>query len=374
MKWSINAGKIFGIQLRIHLTFFLLLLFVFAAVLTERHSLQAALLSALFICTIFVCVVIHEVGHSLIARRFGKEPRSITLLPIGGIASVEEMPKKPSQEIAIALIGPFINIVIAGVLFLVAWGKVKVELPSLYPETLATFVGGLIGVNIMLAIFNMIPAFPMDGGRVLRSLLALKMDYVRATTWAANIGQAIAAFFVFFGAFFNFWLVLIGIFLYLGAGSEKQQVILQALLAEVPAAEAMTTEYISLRPDDTLNSALVHLHHGSQQDFPIIGDSGIVGILTRDRILASIHTKGLNVPISEVMDKSFAAVDANMGLDRVYRKLLSENKTAVVVMEQGRLLGIIGLDGISKYFMIKAALRGIGAGGLAPQAKNVSQN
>jgi predicted transcriptional regulator len=135
----------------------------------------------------------------------------------------------------------------------------------------------------------------------------------------------------------------------------------------------MTTEYISLRPNDTLNSALVHLHHGSQQDFPVIGDSGIEGILTRDRILASIHTKGLNVPISEVMDRTFAAVDANMGLDRVYRILLSGNKTAVVVMEHGRLLGIIGLDGISKYFMIKAALRGIN-GSVVPQARNVSQN
>ena len=371
MKWSINAGKLFGIQLRIHLTFFLLLLFVFFAVLVERHSVQPALLSALFICTIFACVVIHEIGHSLIARRFGKEPRSITLLPIGGVASVEEMPKKPSQEIAIALIGPFINVVIAAVLFVIAGNKVKVELPTLYPETLAAFIGGLIGVNIMLAIFNMIPAFPMDGGRVLRSLLALKMDYVRATTWAANIGQAIATFFIFFGIFFNFWLVLIGIFLYLGAGSEKQQVVLQALLAQVPAAEAMTTEYISLRPDDTMATALEHLHHGSQVDFPVISDSNIEGILTRDRILASIHTKGLNVPVSEVMDKSFASVEANMGLDQVYRKLLSGNKTAVVVMEQGRLLGIIGLDGISRYFMIKAALKGIDAADLAPGVKNV---
>jgi Zn-dependent protease/predicted transcriptional regulator len=370
MKWSINAGKIFGIRLRIHLTFFLLLLFVFASVMAES-GFRAGILSALFICAIFACVVIHEVGHSLIARRFGKEPRSITLLPIGGMAEVEEMPKKPAQEIAISLIGPLINIVIAGVLFVVAGAKVGVSLPGLYPQSAEAFVSGLIGVNIMLAVFNLLPAFPMDGGRVLRGLLAMKMDYVQATTWAANIGQAIATFFIFFGLFNNWWLALIGIFLYLGAGSEKQQVILQSLLAEVPIGEAMTTEYISLKPGDSLADALEHFHHGCQQDFPVIGDSGIEGILTRDRILASIHTKGLNATVSDVMDKNFATADAYMGLDRIYRILLSGNKTAVAVMEQGQLKGIIGLDGIGRYFMIRAALKGVDAAGLVSQMKSV---
>jgi Zn-dependent protease/predicted transcriptional regulator len=368
MKWSIGAGRIFGIELRIHLTFFLLLFFIFASVLNER-GLNAAVISALFIIAIFACVVIHEVGHSLIARRYGKEPRRITLLPIGGMAEVEEMPKKPAQEIAIALVGPVINLVIAGGLFLVVGGKVKVGLPGLSIESAGEFLGGLIGVNIMLAVFNLLPAFPMDGGRVLRGLLAMKLDYVQATTWAANIGQAIAAFFIFFGLVSNWWLALIGIFLYLGAGSERQQVVLQSLLAQVPAGEAMTTEYISLRPDDTLAAAMEHFHHGSQQDFPVIGDFGIEGILTRDRILASIHTKGLNVPVSEIMDKSFAKVVPEMGLDQVYRILLSGNKTAVMVIDRGELKGIISLDGVSRYFMIKAALKGVDAEGLMAQMK-----
>jgi predicted transcriptional regulator len=203
----------------------------------------------------------------------------------------------------------------------------------------------------------------MDGGRVLRSLFALKMDYVRATSLAAGIGQAIASFFIFFGIFggvyANFWLVIIGIFLYLGAGSEKQQVILQTLLASVPVSQAMTTEFISLKPDDSVVTALEHFHHGSQQDFPVVGDFGIEGILTRDKILASIHTKGLNVPVMEVMDKSFATVDPKMGLDEVYKILLSGNKTAVVVVDSGEIKGIISLDGISRYFMIRAALKNV---------------
>jgi Zn-dependent protease/CBS domain-containing protein len=360
MKWSIGAGRIFGIRLRIHLTFFLLLLFIFASVMTEK-GVRAGLLSALFICAIFVCVVIHEVGHSLIARRYGKEAKSITLLPIGGMAEVDEMPKKPAQEIAIALVGPFINIVIAAILYGATAGRVSVGLPDLYPESAAAFIGGLIGVNIMLAVFNMLPAFPMDGGRVLRGLLAMKMDYVKATTWAANIGQAIATFFIFFGIFYNWWLALIGIFLYLGAGAEKQQVVFQSMLAGVTAYDAMTTEYITLRPEATLTDALEHFGRGSQQDFPVIGDAGIEGVLTRDRILASIHSGGLNVHVSEVMDKNFAVVDPRMGLDEVYKILHSGNKTAVVVIDQGRLKGIIGLDGISRYFMVRAALKGADA-------------
>jgi Zn-dependent protease/CBS domain-containing protein len=360
MKWSISVGKIFGINLRIHLTFFLLLLFVFASVLSER-GLKAAAMSALFICAIFACVVIHEVGHSLIARRFGKEARSITLLPIGGMAEIEEIPRKPMQEIAISLVGPMINLVIAGLLYLLAGSQVGVSLPDLSPESADAFVSGLIGVNIMLAVFNLIPAFPMDGGRVLRGILAVKLDYVRATTLAVGIGQAISVFFIFFGLVSNWWLTLIGIFLYLGAGSEKQQVVLQSLLANVPAGEAMTTEYISLKPDDSLADALEHFHHGNQQDFPVIGDRGVEGVLTRDRILASIHTKGVDIPVSEVMDRDFITVSPRTGLDEVYKRLMAGKKTAVAVVDGGRLEGIIGLDGISRYFMIKAALKGVKA-------------
>jgi len=365
MKWSFGVGRIFGIELRIHLTFFLLLLFIFTVAMNER-GLRVGIMSAFFICALFACVVIHEVGHSLIAKRFGKETTSITLLPIGGVASIEQMTKNPVQEIAIALIGPFINLVIAGILYILVGSQVGVAIPQLFIESGSDFLAGLIGVNIMLAIFNMIPAFPMDGGRVLRGLLAIKMDYVRATSWAVAIGQAVATFFIFFGMFYNLWLVLIGVFLYLGAGSEKQQVVLQSLLAEVPVGEAMTTEYISLRPEDTLANALEHFHHGSQQDFPVIDDFGLQGVLTRDRILATIHTKGLNVPVSEVMDRSFATVSSKMGLDQVYQILLSGNKTAVAVMDDDRLKGIIGLDGISRYFMIKAALKGVDASTIIP--------
>ncbi len=358
MRWSVNIGKIFGIRFRIHATFFLLLFFVFISVLGE-FGVNRALLATLLICAIFICVLIHEVGHSLIARRFGKETRSITLLPIGGVATMEEMPEKPVQEIAMAIVGPFINLAIAGILYMFVGQWRGAGESNLYPDSIKTFFAGLIGINVMLAVFNMIPAFPMDGGRVLRGILAIKMDYVRATSVAVFVGQALAMVFIFFGIFFNWWLALIGVFLYIGAGSEKQQVVLKSLLRQVPVGEAMTTDFVALRPDEPVRQAFEYFHHGRQDDFPVIGQGGVEGILTRDRILASIHEKGLDAPVSEVMDREFVSVDPNMPLDEVYKKLMFSKKTAMIVAEGGEIKGMVGLDGISRYFMIKAALRGL---------------
>ncbi len=356
MGWSINIGKIFGIRFRVHATFFLLLFFIFVSVLGQ-YGINRALLATLLICAVFVCVLIHEVGHSLIARRFGKETKSITLLPIGGVATIEEMPEKPIHEIAMAIVGPFINLAIAGILYIFVGQWTGAGESNLYPDSVKSFFAGLIGINVMLAVFNMIPAFPMDGGRVLRGILAIKLDYVRATSAAVFVGQALAMLFIFFGLFFDWWLALIGIFLYIGAGSEKQQVLLKSVLRQVPVSEAMTTDFVALRPDEPVRQAFEYFHHGRQDDFPVIGQGGVEGILTRDRILASVHEKGLDVPISEVMDREFVSVDPNMPLDEAYKKLLSSKKTAMIVSEAGEIKGMVGLDGISRYFMIKTALK-----------------
>lgn len=355
MRWSINIGKIFGIKFKIHITFFLLLFFIFISVLNQR-DFRSAILATLFICAVFVCVLIHEIGHSLIARRFGNEAKSITLLPIGGVATMEEMPEKPSQEIAMSIVGPLINLAIAAILFLFVGHWTGVGAPNLYPDSVRSFFAGLIGVNIMLAIFNLIPAFPMDGGRVLRGILATRMDYVRATSAAVTIGQGLAMLFILFGIFFNWWLAIIGLFLYIGAGSEKQHVILKSLLHDVPASEVMVREFRALRPDQLLSEALEQFYHGCQEDFPVIGEKGLAGILTRDRILSSVHEKGLDIPVSEVMDSDFTSVNSQTPLEDVYKSLLSRQKTAVAVVDKGHLEGIVCLDGISRYFMVKAAL------------------
>jgi Zn-dependent protease/CBS domain-containing protein len=356
MGWSLSIGKIFGINLRIHMTFFLLLVFIFASVYHE-HGINEAMLAVFFICAVFACVVIHEVGHSLFAKRFGKTPKSITLLPIGGIAAIEEMPDKPMQEVMMAIVGPIINLVIAGIIYAIVGRWTGIGFPNLFPDSAQSFFAGLIGINIVLAIFNLTPAFPMDGGRVLRGILAIRMEYLKATAVAVIIGQSISIFFIFFGLFYNWWLALIGIFLYIGAGNERHQVILHSLLNKVPVSEAMATEFHVLRPDAPLSEALEHFHHGCHQDFPVIGDFGLEGILTRDRILASIHEKGLNVPVSQVMDRDFATVQPDSSLDNVYKTLLAKSKNAVAVVDGGQVKGIVCMDDLSRYFVIRAAMQ-----------------
>jgi Zn-dependent protease len=251
MKWSINAGRIFGIKLRIHLTFFLLLAFVFVTDIKEGYK-QAGL-SVLFVCAIFACVVIHELSHSLVARRFGREPKSITLLPIGGIAAIDMMPTKPSQEIAISIVGPITNILIAILLALFGGMKMAVALNNNSNLTASQiFITDLIAANIVLAVFNLIPALPMDGGRIFRSVLALKFGFLRATLWAVTVGKIIAVLFMVYGYFRNPWLVLIGFFIYAGANSEKQQAIYLTMLAQRPPDLTIPPEYINLTQDDRI--------------------------------------------------------------------------------------------------------------------------
>jgi Zn-dependent protease len=356
MGWSLKLGRILGITFRVHVTFLLLLLFIFLSVLPQKGS-AAAFTAVLFICAIFACVLIHELAHSLIARRFGVEAKSITLLPIGGVATMEEIPEKPSQEIAISIIGPLINLAIAGVLYLLVGRWAGVGAPNMQPDSPQAFFAGLIGVNILLAIFNLIPAFPMDGGRVLRGILALKLDYGRATWIAVGIGQGVAMLFIFYGIFFNWWLALIGLFLYLGAGSEKQQVALRSALRRVPVGDAMVTDFRALRPEEPLSRSVEHIYLGCQEDFPVVGDAGVDGILTRSALLSAIHEKGLAVPVSEVMDASFLVVGESTWLDDAYRRMHADGKTVAAVLDKDQLLGMLSLEGISRYLMLQTALR-----------------
>jgi Zn-dependent protease len=248
MKWSINAGRLFGIKFSIHVTFFLLLAYVFFSGIKEGFG-QAGL-SVLFVCAIFACVVIHELSHSLVARRFGREPKSIMLLPIGGVATIDMMPTKPSQEIAISIVGPATNIVIALVLF---GGLKMVVVPKSNLTVFQSFITDLIGVNIALAIFNLIPALPMDGGRILRSILAMKFGYLRATLLAVAVGKVIAVIFIIVGFYIqNYILALIGFFGLAGAESEKRQAIYLTMLAQRPPDLTIPPEYINLTQNDRI--------------------------------------------------------------------------------------------------------------------------
>jgi Zn-dependent protease len=228
MKWSLKLGKLLGIDLYVHFTFVLLLVFFGVYYWRDSHSLEATFQGVVFIVALFGCVVLHELGHALMARRYGIKTRDITLLPIGGIARLEKMPEKPLQELWVTLAGPAVNVAIAIILTLglaAASGFTSMEQIG---ENGGSFWQRLIVLNLVLAAFNLLPAFPMDGGRILRALLAMRLSRRRATVIAANVGQGMAVLFVVLGFLYNPFLILIGIFVYLGAQAEAAMVEMQS--------------------------------------------------------------------------------------------------------------------------------------------------
>ncbi|MDX1666453.1 MAG: site-2 protease family protein, partial [Saprospiraceae bacterium] len=256
MKGSLSLGRIAGIKLQVHWTFVLILAWVAFIEVNKGSGLNTILLSMAFVLTIFVCVILHELGHSLTAKRFGIETKKITLLPIGGVASLERMPEDPKQELQVAVAGPLVNVVIA---FLLFWFVRPVgeylqpdnieNLKSVSPDN---FLFYLFSANVMLVVFNAIPAFPMDGGRVLRALLSFKLNRVRATEIAANLGQIIAVGFFFLGLFYNIILIFIAIFVYFGASGEYTMIRQISLLRDFVVSDAMMDKYTTLHPTQSM--------------------------------------------------------------------------------------------------------------------------
>jgi Zn-dependent protease/CBS domain-containing protein len=355
MVWSVKIGKLFGIQLKIHLTCFLLLFLIYIAG-ASQFPRSRAIAGVFFISVVFLSVLIHEFGHSLMAKKFGSNVRDITLLPIGGISSMEEMPEKPTQEIVMTVIGPMINLVIAGVLYISLGWWSGISYPTLYPDSARSFVSSLITVNLILAAFNLIPAFPMDGGRTLRGILALKMDYLRATSIAVAIGQFLSIVFIFYGFLYNFWLTLIGVFLFIGAGSEKNQTVFRFLLQGVRSEEAMTTAFKTVASGENLSDIMERVYHSGQDDFPVVDGEELRGILTRDRVVAAINEKGEETAVSSIMEKDFTTVTPNTNLNEVYHILKGRGKTVAAVIEDGQLKGMISLEGLTRFFTIQNIL------------------
>lgn len=252
MRWSLNLGKVAGIRLLVHWTFVILIGWIFIVYYQQEQDARQALMGVVFILALFVCVILHELGHALTARRFEIVTRSITLLPIGGLARLEKMPEKPEQELWVAIAGPIVNMVLAVLLYV--YLSATNNIPDLTDtEQLQSLQGSgfwfnLFVANVILAVFNLIPAFPMDGGRVLRAVLAFRYDRSRATRIAASIGQFLAILFVFLGLFSNIWLVFIGIFIYLGAGAEAAHESTRSVLAGHTVRDVLMKQFPRLHP------------------------------------------------------------------------------------------------------------------------------
>jgi Zn-dependent protease len=363
MSWRWRLGELFGIVIYMHVTFLLLLGWVALVSFGQGHGLAGAIGGILFILLVFACVVLHEYGHALTARRYGIQTRDITLLPIGGVARLERMPRDPVQELWVALAGPAVNVVIAAVLFvliLVFQGAPAVNGMGILGGELLR--GGLLNellrVNVLLVGFNVLPAFPMDGGRVLRALLAQRMEYVKATRIAANVGQMMAFVFGFIGLFNNPFLLFIALFVYMGAEAEAQAVQVQSTFRGLPVRRAMVTRFTSLGADEPLSRAVQLLLSGTQQDFPVVTDGGVAGILTRRDLLSALHEQGPASPVAGAMRTDVVPVEASAPLEDTFQRMQTEELTAVPVTDMGRLVGLITMENIAEFLMITAALEG----------------
>lgn len=358
MNWSWRLGRISGIDVYMHWTFLLLLAWVGYQYYLARPSLGYVLLGLVSILGLFVIIVLHELGHALAARRYGIATRDITLLPIGGLARLERMPDDPWQELVVALAGPLVNVVMAVALFIgiqIAGEVYHIEVMA-KPGT--AWLGQLMWVNVILAAFNMLPAFPMDGGRVLRALLALRMDYVKATALAASIGQGMAVFLGFLGLFYNPMLLFIAFFVWLGAESEANLVQTGSVLAGIPVQNAMVTRFQTLRADETLAEAVATVQGGFQHDFPVVEGETLVGLMPRDLLLAAVAEKPGTTPIQAVMERDFVTVDPRDMLNKAKNLFTNGDADVLPVVRQGRLCGLVTPDSLGRFLVLRnAALR-----------------
>lgn len=359
MKWSWKLGRLFGIDVYMHATFILLLGWVALSTYLRERNAHAMVVGVLFMSAVFGTVLLHELGHALTARRFGIRTRDITLLPIGGLARLERMPEKPGQELLVALAGPAVNVAIALGLFVVlsTSGQAIVPAESSFSGA-GPFAMRLFWVNVSLAIFNLIPAFPMDGGRALRAILALGGDYVRATQIAAKLGQGIALLFGVLGLLFNPILAFIALFVWIGAAGEAAGVEAKASLHGLPTYSAMETQFRTLSAGDTLASAADCLLGGSQVDFPVLDERGtVIGILTRDALVAGLAESGPEATVDSIMNRMFAVADPAEMLDVSLARLDGSGCRSMPVVANGRVVGIVTAENVGELLMIRGALR-----------------
>lgn len=308
-----------------------------------------ALLLTMFI--LFGCVVLHELGHSLMARRYKIKVHDIILLPIGGVARMQ-IPENPSVEIRLALIGPAVNFSIAllsGLILILTHQGLDLSLSiSAYNP-----IGLIFKVNLWMGIFNLIPAFPMDGGRVFRGTLAMRYDYLRATHIATQVGRGIAIALALIGIYRDLLLLFIGLFVFIAAGSEERMVQLRRALREISVGEVMSRDIFTLTPDQPVGDALEHIYRGLQDEFPVVREGGeVVGMLTKPTLMNLIRSGELDRWAGEVMDSEFSSVSPNDTLADVYRRMIDSNRSTMPVIEDGLLRGMISLENIGRYFMV----------------------
>lgn len=346
MKGSIRLFTIFGISINIHVTFLLLLVLF----------LSGGIKWLVLMVGVFCFVTLHELCHSLVARHFGIGVREITLLPIGGVASMTSMPEKPSQEFFISIVGPLFNLSIVAIFYIPLKNLLGADVLFHRPFSTATWpltIAYLYWINLILAVFNLIPAFPMDGGRVLRALLAQRIGYQRATKIAVNLGHLFALVFAYFGIVgFNIILIAIAIFIYIAASNEELQVDLKETLKKFRVRDILSPDFLTVNGETTLAKVLELIFHSHQEDFPVVEQDEIVGFVTRQEIITSIHTIGMQASVRDIMRKDFPKVSDTDLLTKVQRVMEENNIRALPVLRSGRVIGVVTLEDIGRIYAI----------------------
>jgi stage IV sporulation protein FB len=357
MRWFYTIGRIAGTEIKVHLTFVLFLIW-WAVGGYQQAGTAGALVAALWLVAVFVCILLHEFGHILMARRFGVRTPDVILLPIGGVARMERIPEEPKQELLIALAGPAVTAAIALILYgIILFIGDDGGLGDLSPGR--PFWSLLMNVNVYLLLFNLIPAFPMDGGRVLRALLATRLGLVQGTRIAARLGQTLAIVGGLLGitVIKNPFLILIAFFVFLGATAEAEAVETRAAGDGLQVSQMMVTNFRTIPVYATLADAVDLLLSGEQREFPVVDNNGrIEGILTRDNLIRGLSKLGSGAPISEAMTPGVPIVQPTLGFQEALERLRSSRLPALPVVDPaGALVGLLTSENITDLLLVQRA-------------------
>jgi Zn-dependent protease/CBS domain-containing protein len=363
-SFSIHVGRLFGVEVRIHLTFLILPLFVFWTEYNVHGSANGSRDLAL-VGIVLACVAAHEIGHMLVAWRAGLIPKAVILLPLSGVTVFDESRAQPAEspaavwkrDVGIALTGPLVNLVLA----LLAAGVIYATMPAPDLFKWPFFQSGnlprsLVWANLYLAGINLLPAYPLDGGRVLRAYFARTIDPAAATRRAVSISHAMAMCLMVAGLFSDTWLTMVGVIIFSAAQLEERAVVFQSVLDNVRLEEVMLTDFATLSPADTLEDALDKAVHSLQDDFPVVRGSDMVGVISRQRILEALRVEG-NGYVQAVMNKLFEVSMRQESLASAFRKLTARNLSIIPVVEEERLVGIVTLQNLMHSMALLAESR-----------------
>ena len=369
-SWSIPVGRLFGIEIRIHLTFLFLLVFLFSTEAATQDATAALRVLGLF-GIVFGSVVLHELGHALVARGSGIPAKGIILLPIGGVTILDEAHAIPDpinawkRDIRIAVAGPVVNLCIAGLSALILLAAIPgfslAARPLLHSSAL---LRSIVWWNLYLGLFNLLPAYPMDGGRALRAVFSRRVDMVQATQRAVRIGHVFSILMIMVGMILSsgaerwdgYWLMMIGLFLFLGAQLEERSAVFQSVLQSVRLEEVMLTDFATLSPADTLEDALEKAVHTLQDDFPVVRGSDMVGVVSRQKILEALRAEG-NGYVQAVMNRIFEVAAKQESLASAFRKLSARNLSIIPVVDDQHLVGIVTLQNLMHSMSLLAESR-----------------